>query len=142
MNKNRLHPLLPKDVEVSASTGLDTSRCTFCLVHSSTTQQASAASLCTYMDSFAFVIYFSNNNKKIIIINKYKLKKKQQKRRETKENRMHCVARVSVKFKAIFFSFFRAHRSFSKLVIDRRRWTSKRRSDHSLVDSAWWAGPW
>lgn len=56
---------------------------------------------------------------------------------------MHCVARVSVKFKAIFFFvFFRAHRSFFKLVIDRRRWTSKRRSDHSLVDSAWWAGPW
>lgn len=61
-----------------------------------------------------------------------------------KAKRMHCVARVSIKFKAIFFlfCFFRAHRSFPKLVvIDRRRWTSERRSDHSLVDSAWWAGP-
>lgn len=49
--------------------------------------------------SFAFWIYFSSYKKK---------NKKRDREREKIKTRMHCVARVSIKFKAIF----RAHRFF------------------------------
>lgn len=52
---------------------------------------------------------------------------------KNKQERMHCVARVSIKFKAIFRAhrFFFNHHDWSSLV------DSEWGSDHSLVDLVW-----
>lgn len=78
--------------------------------------KAQVGSLKWYITRLHIALYIPNMNS---LLSEYTFQvTKRNKRREREKKRMYCVARVSIKFKAIF----RAHRSLL-IVIDHHRWT-------------------